>query len=131
MKKIIALSLLFCALNAESQVIVNQKDISQIPDVHYLRVSLSANGFKSTYKAYVEYGQTESVLNSQIEESLTSDKSKAFNSDIDMFNFLAKNGFELLQIIEKSSEMKKTTPSNPTSPEQKINKFEYVFKKIK
>ncbi len=130
MKKTLLILVCLLAFSyADAQVLVNGKDISKLPEVAYIKV-LMASTFKG-WQANVEYGQEESVAQSEICES--NNKTRKFNSDMDILNFLSKNGFELFQIVIPTAQAEMT---NPTIPNQKTltkttNQLYYILKKVK
>jgi hypothetical protein len=92
----ICFSILFVEMGF-SQVIVEETDLNTVENVTYIEVTCLRKKAK-TIIGYVDYGQSGGANDfSQIN---TSDKvAKVFSSEIAVLNFLAKNGWELKQIV--------------------------------
>ncbi|KAB7733119.1 hypothetical protein F5984_04050 [Rudanella paleaurantiibacter] len=78
-----------------AQVIVNGKDINQLPDVQYLELIQDQRPFRQQQVyAVIDYGQT--IRLGELRLHRVQDEKggdKLFGSEIDIFNFLHKNGW--------------------------------------
>jgi hypothetical protein len=81
--------------NLTAQVYVQGKDINQIEGVEYIELMVDSQSFVKSVFAEIDFGQTMYSIDSRrnrIEDS--EGKDIRFKSEIDIFNFLYKNGWE-------------------------------------
>ncbi len=95
MKRFIIPLLLLCSGLTSAQVIVNGKDINQLPDVEYIELIEDQRLFmqRQVY-AVIDYGQTIRWLELRLHRIQDENgRDKIFGSEMDIFNFLFKNGW--------------------------------------
>ncbi|AQG80105.1 hypothetical protein [Spirosoma montaniterrae] len=93
-RSILLLLLLYSGLTS-AQVVVNGKDINKLPDVEYIELIQDQRPFMQRQVfAVIDYGQTIRWLElrlHRIQDENGGDK--LFGSEMDIFNFLHRNGW--------------------------------------
>ncbi len=96
MKKLlffIVIALFFVQSNLRAQVFVNGKNINQMREVVYIELILDNRAFQRQPFAIIDYGQLirPPFTNHRISDERGNDKK--FNGEMDIFNFLYRNGW--------------------------------------
>jgi hypothetical protein len=94
--KTLLLALLLIPTLSHGQVIVNQQDINTLPDLEYIELIIDRR-MLANQQVYgvIDYGQViqwGSIRQHRIQTEAGEDQ--RFNSEIDLFNFLFKNGWK-------------------------------------
>lgn len=97
MKKLILVIAVFVlfVFSAHAAIVVNGVDINKL-DIKYCQLLSKGKMLSTKVKIIVDYGQKQKLFGKvqKIEDS--DGKSKKFNSPIDALNFMANNGWELV-----------------------------------
>jgi hypothetical protein len=103
--KIIAtLAVVFTANPSFSQIYVQGKSLDEIYDGHYLKVCEFPRPFELQISAYLDYGQTPDLLDRTFRITNEKGEVKIFKSSIDLMNFIAQNGWELVPIAPQGED---------------------------
>ncbi len=97
MRTTLALILFFIGNMTYSQVIVEDVNINEIENLAYCQVVASGNMFSNKVKINIDYGQHEKKFG-KTNSSVKNKDGKAikFNSVFDAINFMANNGWKLI-----------------------------------
>jgi hypothetical protein len=107
MKKLMILATLsLMSMNLFAQIKIGDVNINEKPDVEYIKVRFFNNLTNVRVYVTVEYGQE---LNLSSDDNLlkgADGKRMIFNTEVAGLNYFYANGWEVVQIIPKDSEMK-------------------------
>lgn len=86
------------------QIVVNGQNLNTIKNISYITVKVQKTWMTTRFSAFLDYGQGPS--DSQQEITDANKKALFFESKVEIFNLLDRNGWDLIDSYEESKDSK-------------------------